>query len=295
MGTQINMHVVSNNSQHTLPPTKQRITMADASQKRTLSDQFRIITDGTNRMLVYLTYKANSLTFGLTERIGLKWFFIAALGFIVIMAWRSKTVTESGKITEANLVTESGDDDQWDWHSIIGGSGQTSTRKNKTDGRSNSLAPASVSELNEQMILAYVERYHKVAVGEMDQFGIPASISLAQGLIESRSGTSILARKNNNHFGMKCFSKKCANGHCSNHTDDHHKDFFRIYKSSWESWRAHSHMLRSGRYSVLQKYGKDYRRWAKGLRDLGYATDKSYDQKLIGIIEKFKLNKFDEL
>ncbi len=157
----------------------------------------------------------------------------------------------------------------------------------------NDAAPIAVDELAEAQAQAYIERYAPVAVAEMERYGIPASISLAQGLVESRAGQSTLARKNNNHFGIKCFSRKCKRGHCSNHTDDTHKDFFRIFKSPWESWRAHSLMLANGRYAQLKQHGTDYRAWAIGLKELGYATDKRYDVKLIGMIERYDLTRFD--
>ena len=142
---------------------------------------------------------------------------------------------------------------------------------------------------------AYVKRFALVAKAEMEKYGIPASIILAQGLIETNAGESKLSVRNNNHFGMKCFSKKCRKGHCSNFTDDSHKDFFRKYKSAWESYRAHSHLLNGKRYKHLKKLGtKDYKGWAKGLRKAGYATDKRYAEKLINLIETLKLDKFDQ-
>ena len=141
----------------------------------------------------------------------------------------------------------------------------------------------------------YIKRFALVAKAEMDKYGIPASIILAQGLIETNAGESKLAVRNNNHFGMKCFSKKCRKGHCSNFTDDSHKDFFRKYKSAWESYRAHSHLLNGKRYKHLKKLGiKDYKGWAKGLKKAGYATDKRYAEKLINLIETLKLDKFDQ-
>ncbi len=146
---------------------------------------------------------------------------------------------------------------------------------------------------DEEKVNRYVERFHKIAVQEMHRYGIPASISLAQGLIESRFGTSTLAVKNNNHFGIKCFSKKCRPGHCTNLEDDHHKDFFRKYATAWESWRAHSILISTGRYARLKKHGRDYRAWAKGLEELGYATDRAYAAKLIDVIERFHLHRFD--
>jgi flagellum-specific peptidoglycan hydrolase FlgJ len=141
---------------------------------------------------------------------------------------------------------------------------------------------------------AYVHEYEAIARAEMRKFGIPASITLAQGLLESGAGGSRLATRNNNHFGIKCFSKTCKKGHCSNFSDDSHKDFFRIYASSAECYRAHSNLLSSGRYQHLKKYGKyDYKRWAEGLQKAGYATDPSYAKKIIQLIEDFELYYFD--
>lgn len=143
--------------------------------------------------------------------------------------------------------------------------------------------------------LAYVAKYEKIATQEMEKFGIPASITLSQGLIESNCGDSRLATKNNNHFGMKCFSKKCRKGHCSNFTDDSHKDFFRTYKNAWESYRAHSNLLMGKRYKKLTKLGtSNYVEWAKGLKKAGYATDPHYADKLIAIIESLELYEYDK-
>ncbi|MFN0176211.1 MAG: glycoside hydrolase family 73 protein [Saprospiraceae bacterium] len=166
-------------------------------------------------------------------------------------------------------------------------------KKKKQKVRKNDAAPVAADELLSAQSLDYIERFHKIAIGEMKQFGIPASISLAQGLIESRAGTSKLAKSNNNHFGMKCFSKNCRKGHCSNFTDDTHKDFFKKFPNPWESWRAHSQLLASGRYAKLKRHGKDYRAWAYGLKSVGYATDRTYAEKLIGIIERYDLHKYD--
>jgi Mannosyl-glycoprotein endo-beta-N-acetylglucosaminidase len=157
-----------------------------------------------------------------------------------------------------------------------------------------SLAPAEPATLRDIAVKEYVERYGKVAIEEQSRYGIPASISMAQGIIESRCGESTLAENNNNHFGIKCFSKNCPKEHCSNFTDDTHKDFFRKYNSSWESWREHSKLLSQARYEPLKKYGNDYEKWAKGLQSLGYATDDSYAEKLITVIEKYNLNDLDD-
>lgn len=160
--------------------------------------------------------------------------------------------------------------------------------------RKNEAAPVSARELMSQQTKDYIQRYGKIAREEMQKYGVPASISLAQGLIESRAGTSKLAMNNNNHFGMKCFAKNCKKGHCSNFTDDTHKDFFKKFANPWDSWRAHSQLLSSGRYSKLKKHGRNYRNWAYGLKSVGYATDRTYAEKLIGIIERYNLHQYDK-
>jgi len=126
----------------------------------------------------------------------------------------------------------------------------------------------------------YVERYVRVAIAEKEKFGIPVSI---------------LAKSNNNHFGIKCFSKKCKKGHCSNFSDDHHKDFFRIYISVWASFRNHSEFLQKKRYQkCFELEQTDYKGWARELNKAGYATDPKYADKLIGVIESLELWQFDQ-
>jgi flagellum-specific peptidoglycan hydrolase FlgJ len=138
----------------------------------------------------------------------------------------------------------------------------------------------------------YIFDYKELAKAESKQFGIPASIILAQGILESNSGLSILAARANNHFGIKCFSKTCKKGHCVNQSDDTHKDFFRIYENVWSSYRDHSEFLMKPRYKHLLKLKKsDYKGWAKGLSKAGYATDSDYAKKLINVIEKYELHK----
>ena len=141
---------------------------------------------------------------------------------------------------------------------------------------------------------AYIRRFEKVALAEKKKFGIPASVKMAQALLESDAGQSPLARQTNNHFGMKCFSRRCSKDHCVNFGDDHHKDFFRRFNTPWESWRAHSLLIANGKYKSLLQYGDDYRKWAQGLSRLGYATDPRYPQKLINTIETYQLDWLDK-
>jgi flagellum-specific peptidoglycan hydrolase FlgJ len=137
----------------------------------------------------------------------------------------------------------------------------------------------------------YIARYADLAIQEMKKFRIPASITIAQGLLETAAGTSPLARNNNNHFGMKCFSKRCGKGHCTNATDDTHKDFFRKYTSAWASYRAHSQLL-SDKYRPTN--GVDYKAWAKRLQEKGYATNKRYEVELCRLIELYALDQYDQ-
>jgi hypothetical protein len=143
-------------------------------------------------------------------------------------------------------------------------------------------------------VKAYIRRYKDVVMTEKEKFGIPASIKMAQAIVESNAGASPLSRKNNNHFGIKCFSRTCKKGHCSNFGDDSHKDFFRKYGNSWESFRAHSKLIVGGKYKTLLKHGDDYRKWAHGLKKLGYATASHYEETLIEMIEKYHLDELDK-
>jgi flagellum-specific peptidoglycan hydrolase FlgJ len=140
----------------------------------------------------------------------------------------------------------------------------------------------------------YVERFAATAMEESRQFGIPASIKLAQGLLETDAGGSRLATESNNHFGIKCRSK-CRGCTCRNYSDDDVFDMFRVFDSAWESYREHSKLLEIDRYNKLKKLGTtDFEAWAKGLKKAGYATDKNYDKKLIQIIEALDLHQFDK-
>jgi len=149
---------------------------------------------------------------------------------------------------------------------------------------------ASYSEI----VAIYIENYSPLAKEEMIQYGIPASITLAQGILESGAGRAELSRKSNNHFGIKCH--KGWTGERVYHDDDELQECFRKYKDPKYSYRDHSLFLsQRSRYESLFSYKKDdYKSWAKGLRKAGYATDPKYPQKLINIIEKYKLYTFDE-
>lgn len=141
---------------------------------------------------------------------------------------------------------------------------------------------------------AYVKKYHKMAIAEMKKYGIPASITLAQGILESGAGQSTLAKKSNNHFGIKCHSD--WRGKKVYHDDDEKGECFRKYKHVDESFRDHSLFLAERkRYRFLFDYKTtDYKSWAKGLKKAGYATSRTYATKLIALIEEYRLHRFDK-
>lgn len=141
--------------------------------------------------------------------------------------------------------------------------------------------------------VVYVEQFATLAVEEMYRSGVPASITLAQGLLESRYGLSDLAVKGNNHFGIKCHSN--WNGRKMYHDDDRKGECFRVYDSPEESFRDHSDFLRyRDRYKFLfDLEPTDYKGWAHGLKKAGYATDPAYPQKLIRLIEEYGLHEYD--
>ncbi len=149
---------------------------------------------------------------------------------------------------------------------------------------------------NDDYTLAYeyIDQYKQLAVEEMQRAGVPASIKLSQGILESDYGRSRLARIGNNHFGIKC--KNYWKGGKMYHTDDAPDECFRKYPSVYASYRDHSKFLqyhRNGHYSKLFRLGKDYRKWAYGLKKAGYATNPQYPKALIRIIEKYDLDRFD--
>ncbi|MRX47483.1 glucosaminidase domain-containing protein [Pedobacter puniceum] len=138
----------------------------------------------------------------------------------------------------------------------------------------------------------YIERFKNIAITSMNKYGIPASITLAQAILESGTGNSDLARYANNHFGIKCTSDWKGKGYYKD--DDKKDDCFRVYNNPEESFKDHSEFLKRKRYAPLFELDKnDYEGWAYGLKQAGYATNPKYPQLLIGIIERYNLTQYD--
>jgi flagellum-specific peptidoglycan hydrolase FlgJ len=167
-------------------------------------------------------------------------------------------------------------------------SGSTEIKQSET------LQSTSTTVVYAEVVKAYIEQFKEVAKDNMRQHGIPASITLAQGILESGAGNGRLAKEANNHFGIKCHTN--WTGETITHDDDALQECFRKYRHASESFKDHSQFLTSRtRYNSLFKLTKDdYKGWAKGLRQAGYATDPNYPDKLIGIIERYELYKYDD-
>ena len=152
-----------------------------------------------------------------------------------------------------------------------------------------SAFPAGAQNLTREQ---YIDKYSGWAVEEMLRSGIPASVTLAQGLLESDNGNSTLAMRGNNHFGIKCHGWK---GRKITHDDDRRNECFRKYKSARESYTDHTDFLmNSPRYSFLFELEQtDYTGWARGLKKAGYATASNYASMLVNIIEENGLEQYD--
>ncbi|MBK0369954.1 glucosaminidase domain-containing protein [Flavobacterium agrisoli] len=183
------------------------------------------------------------------------------------------------------------------------------TTKKPTYSKSESNIPASTKNQNQttteviestsrtvvsnDVIDHYIAAYKDVAMGNMKTYGIPASIILAQGILESGAGKGDLALTANNHFGIKCHNDWL--GESVRHDDDASQECFRKYNDASESFRDHALFLTGKkRYASLFQYEKDdYKAWAKGLRAAGYATDPRYPDKLMSYIERYQLHQYD--
>lgn len=149
----------------------------------------------------------------------------------------------------------------------------------------------SVVNLKEADVEAYIKRFTKVALVEMNKFQIPASIKMGQAILASHAGKNALAQQYNNHFATTC--KGGAN--CQDFQAGNQAAMVSTYQSAWESWRSHSQLLSGTSYAHLKEYGKQYKKWAKGLEQAGYGNANNYSLQLIKVIETYQLYKLDKL
>lgn len=172
------------------------------------------------------------------------------------------------------------------------------TKKQTTSPKSENretetMVSTSKTTVYTDVVFAYINDFKNIAKSNMKEYGIPASIILAQGILESGAGRGDLAKRSNNHFGIKCHTG--WEGEKVYHDDDAAQECFRKYKDPAESYRDHALFLTGrSRYASLFELDKDdYEAWAKGLRKAGYATDPKYPEKLITYIEKYNLHQYD--
>ncbi|KIC00364.1 hemagglutinin [Flavobacterium sp. KMS] len=172
---------------------------------------------------------------------------------------------------------------------------KTDTKKTTSNTTTEVIESTSKTVVTNTSISDYIAQYKDIAMGNMKNYGIPASIILAQGILESGAGKGDLALSSNNHFGIKCH--KDWVGESVRHDDDSAQECFRKYKDPSESFRDHALFLTGkSRYATLFTYEKgDYKAWAKGLRAAGYATDPRYPEKLISYIERYELHQYDNI
>lgn len=176
----------------------------------------------------------------------------------------------------------------------------TSTRSStsslaKKNNESEVIVSTSKTTVTTDIIRLYIYQFKDVAMSNMKNYGIPASIILAQGILESGAGKGDLASRSNNHFGIKCHAG--WTGESVRHDDDAAQECFRKYDNPSESFKDHALFLTGrSRYAKLFTLSKsDYKAWARGLRAAGYATDPKYPDKLISYIERYGLNEYDNM
>lgn len=165
----------------------------------------------------------------------------------------------------------------------------------KKESSSEIIESTSKTVVTSDLINGYVFHYKDIAMSNMKNFGIPASIILAQGILESGAGQGKLATTANNHFGIKCYTD--WTGETTLHDDDASQECFRKYINPEESYQDHAAIVsKRSRYASLFKLPKgDYKGWAKGLKAAGYATDPKYPDKLISYIERYHLDQYDNV
>jgi flagellum-specific peptidoglycan hydrolase FlgJ len=153
-------------------------------------------------------------------------------------------------------------------------------------------APSHAANNTKYTTETYIAAYKHIAIAQMHKYGIPASIILAQAILESGNGNSELARNANNHFGVKC--TKDWQGKTYTHDAENKNECFRSYPDAEASFKDHIEFLRRPRYAALFDLGSsDYKGWAKGLKKAGYATNPKYPALLTGIIDKYNLHDYD--
>lgn len=218
--------------------------------------------------------------------------FYILFTFILIGCGASKPTSYS-RIQTKKTSTTSHKQEVYKPKPVVTQTQKTTETTKEEPKKTEELVATSNVKVTKEVVLAYVNQFKQIAQDNMRNHGIPASIALAQGILESGAGTGRLATIANNHFGIKCHKE--WTGESVSHDDDALGECFRKYTQPQQSYTDHSLFLTSRPwYQPLFKLEKnDYKGWANGLKKAGYATDPKYPAKLIGIIERYQLQQYD--
>jgi len=218
------------------------------------------------RIFIALKYQFHKYTAGAFAHIKFPWFKLG-VAVLVLFIFTQKNIQFSINMKDPSESAWFEEDREIHTESTL-----AQPVVHLSEEKKNAKAP-SLNKLDETAVLAYIKRFKKVARSEMNKFDIPASIKMAQAILESHAGEKASAKHNNNHFGIPMSGAD--------------------YASAWENWRAHSILLRDD-FSELFQAGYSYKKWAKALQAVVYSKDPKYSQKLIHIIERYNLHQLDE-
>lgn len=229
------------------------------------------IIAGINKMFIFIKYQFFKHTFGLFENTRISWFKVGLVALILFIFIKKDFQFSFNMKNPATTNTEQMEDGK-----------VVKTVQQQELGIGNSIALLSgtneeeitlLDELNDEKVTAYIQRFSHVAIGEMEKYDIPASIKMAQGILESQAGEIPKNIQQYNHFGKPVLGQN--------------------YNNDWENWRIHSLFLSKTKFRELKKHGNDYKKWAKGLEELGYSSNKEYARQLVMIVEKYNLVQLD--
>ena len=235
-----------------------------------ISRLFNKLIVGLKKMLIALRYQFSRLTFGMPMGGRLPWFKIG-IALLAVFILTKKDIQFSFNLkAPATVVADNPEDSPV--HNAVDNFGVAQPISLKKEPQFQ-YQSAMMDELETDQVKDYIKQFAKIAVTEMEKFGIPASVKMGQAILASWAGDHAATKKVNNHFGMLLDGNS--------------------FDSSWENWRAHSLLLQS-EYPSLFKNGTSYKKWAKGLKKSDYTDEKQYDKMLIEVIETYQLYLLDE-
>lgn len=254
----------------------QSFHVKEGQEQYTLADidwtlLFKKLVYSLKKLYVAFKYQFYRLTAGVFEGLSLPWFKIG-LAVLAIFILTKKDIQFSINM-KSPLSGFSEDNENQAVSNSVSEFGLAQPISMKSTGKKATALP-SIDELDENKVQAYIKRFSKVAYAEMEKFEIPASIKMAQGIIESWAGEHAASAQNNNHFGLPLAGQ--------------------TYDSAWESWRTHSLLIKEQYAEVFEEAEYSYKKWAKALKSAGYNSDPDYDKKLIQLIERYQLYMLDE-